>query len=69
MDGGNKGAVLVPGDVNGSELVRRLRGESKAKMPFSQLPLPPDQIDLIVRWIEAGLPERGIQETLEPAGS
>jgi hypothetical protein len=55
--GSAKGAVLVPGNTVESELIRRLRGESMPRMPFLSSPLPPEQIDLIVRWVEAGLPE------------
>ena len=50
------GPVLVPGDAPGSEMIRRLRGESTPRMPFLGPPLPQDEIDLIVRWIDAGLP-------------
>jgi len=55
--GSSKGAVLVPGDAARSELIRRLRGESTPRMPFLSVPLTQDQIDLIIRWIDAGLPE------------
>ncbi len=55
--GSARGAVLVPGDPAGSELLRRLRGESLPRMPLLSYPLPPEQIDLITRWVEAGLPE------------
>lgn len=54
--GSQKGAVLVSGDPDGSELLRRLRGESLPRMPFLSYPLPPEQIDLIARWVRAGLP-------------
>ena len=55
--GSENGAVLVPGDISGSELVRRLRGESMPRMPFLSRPLPEEQIKLIEEWIDAGLPE------------
>lgn len=57
--GGVKGAVLLPGNADESELIRRLRGESTPRMPFLSYPLPPEQIDLIKRWVDAGLPEAG----------
>jgi hypothetical protein len=57
LAGSDRGAVLIPGDVGGSELIRRLRGESKPRMPFLSRPLPDIEIDLIERWIAAGLPE------------
>lgn len=56
LAGGERGAVLVPGDAAGSELVRRLRGESTPRMPFLSRPLPDDQIALIESWIVAGMP-------------
>lgn len=55
--GSEDGPVLLAGNVSESELVRRVRGESTPRMPFLSVPLPPEEIDLIVRWIEAGLPE------------
>lgn len=55
--GSSKGAVLVPGDAARSELIRRLRGVSTPRMPFLSVPLAQDQIDLIIRWIDAGLPD------------
>lgn len=57
LAGSDRGAVLIPGDVAGSELIRRLRGESKPRMPFLSRPLPDIEIALIERWIAAGLPE------------
>jgi len=57
--GSTKGPVFVPGDASRSELIRRLRGESTPRMPFLSVPLTQDQIDLIVRWIDAGLPDIG----------
>ena len=56
LAGGERGPVLVTGDAAGSELVRRLRGESLPRMPFLSYPLPPEEIALVVRWVEAGLP-------------
>ena len=58
LAGSERGPVLVPFDVAGSELVRRLRGESTPRMPFLSRPLPEEEIELIERWIVAGLPER-----------
>ena len=57
LAGSETGPVLIPGDVAGSELIRRLRGESIPRMPFLSRPLPDEQIILIERWIAAGLPE------------
>ncbi len=52
----DRGPVLSPGDASGSELMRRLRGESTPRMPFLSRPLPDDQIALIAAWIDAGMP-------------
>ena len=57
LAGSQRGAVLLPGDPDASELIRRLRGESPPRMPFLGRPLPKDEIDVIDRWIAAGLPE------------
>ena len=54
--GSERGAVLVPGDSDASELIRRLRGQSTPRMPFLSRTLPPEQIELIERWVDAGLP-------------
>jgi hypothetical protein len=59
LAGGERGPVLIAGDAAGSELVRRLRGESLPRMPFLSYPLQPAEIDLVVRWVEAGLPRGG----------
>ena len=56
VTGSERGAVLLPGDAANSELVRRLRGESVPRMPFLSVPLPQNELDLIIRWIDAGLP-------------
>jgi len=57
LAGSTNGPVLLPGDADRSELVRRLRGESLPRMPFLSYPLPAEQIELIRRWIDAGLAE------------
>ncbi len=57
LAGSQWGAVLVPGNPDASELMLRLRGDSAPRMPFLGPPLPQDEIDVIERWIVAGLPE------------
>lgn len=56
LAGSERGPVLVSGNAIGSELVRRLRGETTPRMPFLGRPLPDDQIALIESWIAAGMP-------------
>ena len=57
MAGSENGPVLLAGNAAESELARRLRGESRPPMPFLGRPLPPEELDLILRWIDAGLRE------------
>jgi mono/diheme cytochrome c family protein len=59
--GSENGPVLIPGDPSSSELVRRLNGESRPRMPFLTYPLASEEIALIARWIAAGLPESATQ--------
>lgn len=56
--GSTNGAVLLRADAEGSELIRRLRGESLPRMPFLSYPLPDDQIELIMHWVDGGLIEK-----------
>lgn len=58
MAGSKDGPVLLPGDPEGSELIRRLKGISTPRMPFLSYPLADEEIALFVRWVEAGMPER-----------
>ena len=55
LAGSERGPVVVPGDADASELVRRLRGASLPRMPLTGPPYLDDaEIDLFVRWIAAG---------------
>ncbi len=54
--GSQNGAVLLPGDSERSELVRRLQGRSLPRMPLLSRPLSEEDVDLVRRWIDAGLP-------------
>jgi mono/diheme cytochrome c family protein len=51
MKGGQDGAVIKPGDANGSLLVKQLQN---GKMPKRGQKLPQDQIDLIAKWVTEG---------------
>jgi len=57
LTGSQDGPVLLPGDPDGSELIRRLKGISTPRMPFLSYPLADEEIALFVRWVEAGMPE------------
>ena len=55
--GGDNGPVLLGGNAKSSELIRRLQGISTPRMPFLSYPLSDETIELIARWIDAGLPD------------
>lgn len=55
LAGSDRGPVVVPGDPDASEIIRRLRGASLPRMPLTGPPyLGDEEIDLFVRWIGAG---------------
>ena len=58
LAGSENGAVLIPGDPEASELVRRVLGLSPPRMPFLGPALLEAEVTLIRQWISAGLPER-----------
>lgn len=52
--GSERGPVVIAGDPDASEIVRRLRGDALPRMPLTGPPyLDDDEIDLFVRWIAA----------------
>jgi mono/diheme cytochrome c family protein len=54
LKGGDFGPVILPGKAADSELVRRItRGDSEKAMPPDE-PLSPEEIALLIRWIDAG---------------
>lgn len=58
--GSSRGPVVVPGDPEASELVRRIRGTSTPRMPLTGPPyLSEAQIQTIVAWVAAGAPGPG----------
>lgn len=68
MAGSANGPVLVPGDPNGSEIIRRLRGESLPRMPLTGPPfLSDEEIDLFVSWIAGGAQAAAAQAQVPPA--
>lgn len=68
MAGSANGPVLVPGDPNGSEIIRRLRGESLPRMPLTGPPfLSDEEIDIFVSWIAGGAPAGAGQAAAQPA--
>ncbi len=56
LSGGGRGAALEPGDARASLMIQAVRRErDDLKMPPSEA-LTPDEIDVLVRWIEDGAP-------------
>ena len=51
--GGENGEGFEPGDPDGSTIMLYISGE-EPEMPLNGDPLPPEQIDLIGRWIKEG---------------
>ena len=68
MAGSRDGPVLVAGDPEGSELVRRVRGISQPQMPLIGDLLTEEEIGRIEAWIRAGLQEGGSAEAAEAPG-
>jgi len=57
LKGGEHGAVVVPGDPSGSDVVKFINGTKEPRMPFKQDPLSQEDIDKISKWIEQGAKE------------
>jgi len=55
-------ARVVPGQPDASELVRRIRGQARPRMPLDGPPyLSEEEIRLVERWIQQGAPDaRGV---------
>jgi hypothetical protein len=57
LRGGTSGKLLVPGKSNESLLIQRVTAEDvDERMPAGADPLPPQEIDLLRRWIDQGAP-------------
>ena len=54
VKGGSRGAIIVPGKSGESRLVKFFTGELQPAMPMDGRHLTKGQIDLFVRWIDAG---------------
>ncbi|MDZ7789872.1 MAG: c-type cytochrome domain-containing protein [Xanthomonadales bacterium] len=58
LAGSDNGPVVVAGDADGSELIRRIRGESQPRMPMTGPPfLSDEEIALFESWVSSGLQE------------
>ncbi len=67
--GGDSGqAAIVPGDPDGSELVRRIRTDDEIdRMPAGEEPLAAEEIEVLRAWIASGAERPAGQE--EPSGA
>ncbi len=56
--GGDDGPVIIPGDIDKSELIRRitLPHSHKDYMPSKGEKLTKDQVQTLIKWVEAGAP-------------
>jgi Protein of unknown function (DUF1553)/Protein of unknown function (DUF1549)/Planctomycete cytochrome C/Concanavalin A-like lectin/glucanases superfamily len=54
LTGGMNGKVVIPGNSQESHIIRRLLGLDQPQMPYGGPPLPPEQIELIRKWIDQG---------------
>jgi mono/diheme cytochrome c family protein len=55
LQGGRSGSVVVPGNAEQSELIRRVWGLSRPRMPLNGPPwLEESEISLLERWISGG---------------
>jgi mono/diheme cytochrome c family protein len=58
VKGSQKGPVAKAGDAAGSELIRRLKGQSQPRMPMTGPPFLSDQeVALFEGWIAGGMPK------------
>ncbi len=58
--GSSRGPVVVAGDPAGSELIRRIKGDSQPRMPMTGPPyLSGEEIALLETWVKEGLAATG----------
>jgi len=63
-------ARVIPGNVEGSELIRRIRGQSLPRMPFDGPPyLSSEETQLIEKWIEQGARDENGLKASVPVGA
>ena len=55
LTGGESGPVIVPGKPDESLLIEAIKYESYEMPPAGKL--PPEEIDLFVKWVEMGAPD------------
>ena len=57
MEGGGSGDVVAAGDSAASRLYLVMTHDEEPAMPPNQDPIPPEQLEIIKRWIDGGLLE------------
>src|SRR6185503_14652600 len=69
LKGGDSGAVVVPGDSDGSLLIKAVRwSDADLEMPPKNK-LKPEQIAALEKWVKMGAPHSGSTVTLASADS
>ena len=64
LAGSARDKVIVPRKSGDSELMRRLTDpDEDRRMPLQDQPLAPSQLELVARWIDAGMPRGAIPAT------
>jgi len=64
MEGSSSGAVVKPGDADGSALYRSMAHKDEPFMPPKSPMLPKESIDLIAQWIAGGALENAGSKTI-----
>ncbi|WP_219724462.1 c-type cytochrome domain-containing protein [Halomonas urumqiensis] len=60
---------VVPGHPEASELMRRIRGQARPRMPLDAPPLSDDEIQLVETWIREGARDASGQAAPMPVGA
>ncbi|MFM1920948.1 MAG: hypothetical protein RLZZ303_2582 [Candidatus Hydrogenedentota bacterium] len=69
--GEEHGPGVIPGDADGSPVVKFIRGELRPRMPKRKPPLPEEELHLIRLWIAAGAADDSVVEApvVEPVST
>jgi mono/diheme cytochrome c family protein len=68
VKGGERGPVARSGDAAGSELIRRLTGQSQPRMPMTGPPFLTDaEVALFEQWVAGGMQRGGAKPSAAPA--
>ncbi len=69
LKGSSNGPVVKAADIAGSELLRRVRGESQPQMPLTGPPfLSADEIKMLEAWVQGGMP-KGAEASTDAAAA